>query len=109
MIIIHYGDISAARIKGHTKLLGQDVIIAHKLLKNSIDELNYILLSDKYLSKIKDKTKLKFWFNWEELRTGKEVYDYIGEVSYHYITLDEMEYMEDIPFVSLLKTNKKAT
>lgn len=108
-VIIHYGEISSARIKGHTKLLGQDVIIAHKLLKNSVNELNYILLSDKYLSKITNKKKLKFWFNWEELHTGKETYDYIGDVGYHYITLDEMEYMEDIPFVSLLKINKKAT
>lgn len=106
-IIIHYGNISVANIKGRTKLLGPDVIIAHKLLKNNIDEYNYVLLTDKYLAKIKDKNKLKELFHWEELRTGKEVYEYMGEVSYHYIALDEMKFMDDVPLIEALKTSKK--
>ncbi|MDB5120456.1 MAG: hypothetical protein JWN56_1674 [Sphingobacteriales bacterium] len=108
-IIIHYGYISVANIKGRTKLLGPDVIIAHKLLKNNIDEYNYVLLTDKYLAKIKDKTKLRELFHWEELRTGKELYEYIGEVCYHYISLDEMSFMKDVPLIEVLKLNKKTT
>lgn len=108
-IIIHYGNISVANIKGRTKLLGPDVIIAHKLLKNNIEEYNYVLLTDKYLAKIKDKTKLREWFHWEELRTGSELYEYIGEVCYHYISLDEMNFMKDVSLVEVLKINKKKT
>jgi hypothetical protein len=69
-----------------------------------------VLLTDKYLSKIKDKSKLKELFHWEELRTGKEVYEYMGEISYHYISLDEMKFMADVPLIEALKikNTKKA-
>ena len=106
-IIIHYGHISLSNIKGRTKLFGEDVIIAHKLLKNGVDELNYILLSEKYLSKVRDRQKLEQWFHWEELHSGSETYDYIGEVPYKYITLDEMPFMKDVELVHGLKPSKK--
>lgn len=106
-IIIHYGNISISNIKGRTKLLGEDVIIAHKLLKNTIPEFNYILLTHKYLSKVKDKNKLEKWFHWEELHTGCEQYEYIGEVGYHYITLDDMSFMDNVPLVPAMKASKK--
>jgi len=105
-IVIHWGRISLANIKGRTKLLGEDVIVAHKLLKNGIYELNYILLTEKYLAKVRNKQKLAQWFHWEEIHPGKEVYDYIGEVPYKYITLDEMPFMDDVELVPLMKTKK---
>ncbi len=103
-IIIHYGHISTANIKGRIKLLGTDVIIAHKLLKNAIEDYNYILLTDKYLSKIKDSQNLDQWFDWEKLRAGMEVYEYMGEVAYRYITLDEMTFMLDAKSSPALKS-----
>jgi len=103
-IIIHYGHISTANIKGRIKLLGTDVIIAHKLLKNAIEDYNYILLTDKYLSKIKDSQNLDQWFHWEKLRAGTEVYEYMGEVGYRYITLDEMTFMLDAKSSPALKS-----
>lgn len=106
-IIIHYGNISLANIKGRIKLLGEDVIIAHKLLKNNINELNYILLTEKYLSKVRNRKKLEQWFHWEELHSGFEEYEYIGEVPYRYITLDEMPFMSDVELMSGLKSSTK--
>ncbi|MDP2414144.1 DUF2652 domain-containing protein [Daejeonella sp.] len=108
-IIIHYGYISTANIKGRIKLLGTDVIIAHKLLKNTIVDYNYILLTDKYLSKIKDRQNLEQWFNWEKLRTGIEVYEFMGEVGYRYITLDEMSFIPDVKSATELMSNKKTS
>ena len=108
-IIIHYGHISTANIKGRIKLLGTDVIIAHKLLKNAIADYNYILLTDKYLSKIKDRQNLEQWFDWEKLRTGMEVYEFMGEVGYRYITLDEITFMLDVKLSPALRPNKKTT
>jgi len=102
--IIHHGYISTANIKGRIKLLGTDVILAHKLLKNSIEDCNYILLTDKYLSKIKDSQNLDQWFHWEKLHTSMEVYEYMGEVGYHYITLDEMTFMLDVKSSTALKS-----
>lgn len=107
-IVIHYGHISLSNIKGRIKLLGEDVIIAHKLLKNGIYELNYVLLTEKYLSKVRNKQKLEQWFHWEEIRPGKEVYDYIGEVPYKYITLDEMPFMDNVELVPLMKVKRSS-
>lgn len=106
-IIIHYGHISLANIKGRIKLLGEDVIIAHKLLKNSVNEYNYILLTEKYVSKIQNKKNLSEWFHWEELVPGMESYEYIGDVKYFYISLEKIESMTDI--ISQLKPHKKKT
>lgn len=106
-IIIHYGRISTANIKGRTKLLGEDVIIAHKLLKNTIPDYNYVLLTEKYLSKIKDRDNLNQWFHWEELHTGTVTYEYMGTVDYRYITLDEMPFLQDTDFSAMVNPNKK--
>ena len=106
-IIIHYGQISLHNIKGRIKLLGQDVIISHKLLKNKIPDYNYILLTDKYLSKIKDRDNLQQWFHWEKLRSGMESYEFIGDVGYRFITLDEMDHLLDTEIASLFKPSKK--
>lgn len=108
-IIIHYGHISTANIKGRIKLLGTDVIIAHKLLKNAIADYNYILLTDKYLSKIKDRQNLEQWFHWEELRAGMEIYEFMGEVGYRYITLDDMSFIPNDTTAPESSLNKKTT
>jgi len=86
-IIIHYGDIMAANIKGRTKLIGQNVIIAHKLLKNGIQEGEYILLTKDYTDKIKGKD-ITQWFPWGPLKEGSESYEFIGEVAYYYIPFE---------------------
>jgi hypothetical protein len=86
-VIVHYGDIMAANIKGRTKLIGQNVIIAHKLLKNSIREGEYVLLTESYLDKLKGKN-ITQWFPWGELKEGSETYEYLGEVKYFYIPFE---------------------
>lgn len=108
-IIIHHGHISTSNIKGRIKLLGEDVIIAHKLLKNSIEDYNYILLTEKYLSRIQNRANLEKWFHWEKLHTGMESYEYIGDCKYRYITLDEIDFMSDLNLTPTLKPNKKIT
>ena len=86
-IIIHYGKISITKIEKRIKLLGEDVILAHKLLKNSITESNYILLTDNYTVKLRDKKTVKNWFNWEKLKRGSEDYEHFGLTHYSYISL----------------------
>ncbi|MBK0384178.1 DUF2652 domain-containing protein [Pedobacter sp. SD-b] len=88
-IIIHYGHINITKIQGRVKLLGEDVILVHKLLKNSIAVPCYILLTDNYLEKIRDKKVVKNWFNWEKLKRGKDKYDHFGVTYYSYIALPE--------------------
>lgn len=95
-IIIHYGEIISANIKGRTKLIGQNVIIAHRLLKNSIAESEYVLLTHDYLEKTKGNN-IRQWFPWGELKEGSETYEYLGKVNYSYIPFTTKEiFSEDI-------------
>jgi hypothetical protein len=89
-IIIHHGQIMAANIKGRTKLIGQNVIIAHKLLKNSIKEGEYVLLTQDYIDKVKGKD-IAAWFPWGEVKQGSETYEYLGQVKYSYIPFEIKE------------------
>lgn len=94
-IIVHYGEISLANIKGRTKLIGEDVIITHKLLKNSIEENEYILLTQNYLDKIRKKD-VSSWFHWDDLKKSSDIYDHIGEVEYWYIPFGEEAAISDV-------------
>ena len=102
-IVIHYGRIMAANIKGRTKLIGQNVIIAHKLLKNSIKEGEYVLLTQDYIDKTKGKD-IGIWFPWGKVMHGSETYEYLGEVKYSYIPFEITKMFSDKP-----KTGKKTS
>jgi hypothetical protein len=67
-------------------LLGEDVIIAHKLLKNKIKDSEYILFTENYLKKTRSTNTEKL-FNWAKFKEGCETYDFIGEVRYKYIKI----------------------
>ncbi len=86
-IILHYGkQISAVPIGKNIKLMGEDVILAHRLLKNKIPGDEYILLSEDLLSEYKDET-IERNFGWGELHDHDTKYKHIGEVNYSYINL----------------------
>lgn len=46
--IVHFGVINKIKIGKYNKLFGRDLIIAHRLLKNSLNQKEYILLSENY-------------------------------------------------------------
>jgi hypothetical protein len=48
-LIAHYGPLSEYTIGRFTKLYGTSVIEAHRLLKNSIDGDEYVIMTDKLL------------------------------------------------------------
>lgn len=91
-IIIHFGKVIKTRIHNRVKLIGEDVIVVHKLLKNGIPESEYILVTDAYLKKIKFNTNDTL-FDWSKLTQCSESYDYIGEVHYRYIPVDVEKYL----------------
>ena len=88
-VIVHHGQVTPTKIGKRTKLMGEDVILAHKLLKNSVVDPCYILLTQKYLAKLKDKKVVKTWFNWDRLKHGKDEYEHFGIVEYAYISLPD--------------------
>ena len=88
-IIVHFGRVSVAQIRQFTKLMGRDVIVVHRLLKNNITGTEYILLSDGYLD-TQDPAELARGFSWTRLLRGTCVYDYLGEVCYRYAYLSPL-------------------
>jgi hypothetical protein len=81
-IIAHYGQAQSYKVKDHDKLIGKDVIVVHRLLKNNVPENEYLLLTDSVLQN--NSAEIKGWFR---LEPGHDTYDEIGKVGYGYSTL----------------------
>ena len=85
-IVVHYGRVAITQIREHTKLMGKDVIVAHRLLKNEIKGEEYVLLTEDYL-RTQPQEKLKPCFSWTQLQSGVSQYEHLGEVHYKYAFL----------------------
>ena len=89
-IVVHYGkEIGSVQIGKNIKLLGEDVIIVHRLLKNHISQHEYLLLSKVLMDQYKDET-IDRNFGWGELKEGDDKYKHIGIVNYSYINLEPL-------------------
>lgn len=83
-IVVHYGNALFYNIGKFEELSGLDVIIAHVLLKNSVKENEYLLVSQQALDKLPTLQKL-------ENTKIVEKYDDIGEIHSHLIKPTELE------------------
>ncbi|XMO87360.1 DUF2652 domain-containing protein [Algibacter sp. AS12] len=89
-IILHYGnEIDTVQIGKHIKLMGEDVIVAHRLLKNKVPKDEYLLISENLFSQY-DMNELDNKLYWGELKKGKNVYEHLGEINYTYIDLETL-------------------
>ncbi|GAL84824.1 hypothetical protein MYP_2052 [Sporocytophaga myxococcoides] len=93
-IIVHYGCITTTEIKGMLKLVGPDVILAHRILKNNVKEKEYLLMTDQYLL-TQNEDIIKNSFTWSKLRSGYKTYDYIGKVHYKFLSLSHLKEVID--------------
>ena len=76
-IVLHLGkQVSAVPIGKNIKLMGEDVIIAHRLLKNKVPIDEYILLSENLLSEYKDHI-IDRNFGWGKLHDRETEYEHI--------------------------------
>ncbi|HEA30117.1 MAG TPA: DUF2652 domain-containing protein [Leeuwenhoekiella sp.] len=86
-IILHFGkEIGMVPIGTHIKLMGEDVITAHRLLKNNLDISEYILITDALLSQYSEE-EIKINCDWCTLRKSQMDVEHLGIVKYHYIDL----------------------
>jgi hypothetical protein len=98
--ITHVGETQEVNVNKFNKLIGSDLILAHRLLKNSIKSDGYLLLTDSYLAQtIVDKEKLD---DWVRISSNIENVDKFGEVSSKYIELTPL--LSKIP--EFLKSEK---
>ncbi|GAB3830360.1 DUF2652 domain-containing protein [Hymenobacter jeollabukensis] len=85
-IIGHYGRVSVADIREFRKLLGRDVIVAHRLLKNNVVGSEYVLLTEGYLN-TQQPAEVARCFAWTRLQPSATRYDYLGDIRYFYAYL----------------------
>lgn len=89
-IILHFGEkISAVQIGKNIKLMGEDVITAHRLLKNKVPYDEYILLSENLLEQYGEEAHEQN-FNWGRLHKKDTAFEHIGPISYNYINLEPL-------------------
>ncbi|MGH8959075.1 MAG: DUF2652 domain-containing protein [Acidimicrobiia bacterium] len=73
-IVAHHGQVATQRIAGRSELVGSDVIVIHRLLKNSISEPAYLFITDSCMAKTElEPTQLGF-------RRHIEEFEHVGEV-----------------------------
>ena len=85
----HFGTLKEIAISSFNKILGSDVILAHRLLKNNVANNEYILFTDSYL-----KTQIEFNSSKLEsldLKENIEEFENFGTVKTQYLTLSHLK------------------
>jgi len=68
--IAHHGSVIRHKIAGREELVGSDVIVAHRLLKNTVPSKEYLLLTDAVLERLPDERRERFTLHREEFDVG---------------------------------------
>jgi hypothetical protein len=87
-VITHYGEFTGYSVRNFNKLIGKDVILAHQLLKNNIEQHEYWLVTNDIVEDVKP-APFADWMNWKTSRQQTEN----GEVLFHYTQLADLKYM----------------
>lgn len=86
-IILHFGEeIGVVPVGKLIKLMGEDVIVAHRLLKNDVPFDEYILISDDLMKQYENGIEHKN-FERGDIKKGDMHVEHVGTVRYHYINL----------------------
>jgi hypothetical protein len=89
-VITHYGEFTTYNVKNFSKLIGKDVIVAHQLLKNDIEQHEYWLVTDNLLRDT-PPAGLAQWMKWDASAKQTET----GRIPFHYTQLTRLR--EDLP------------
>jgi Protein of unknown function (DUF2652) len=85
-VITHYGEFTGYNVKNFSKLIGKDVIVAHQLLKNDIDQHEYWLVTKSLLPN-DPPADLTQWMKWAS--SAKQTEN--GEIPFHYAQLSPLK------------------
>jgi len=83
--VVHYGPLAEMKVGRFIKQSGTDMIVAHRLLKNSIDSSEYLLITEKLLLEVQDSSQ----YDEREWVRASDKYNSIGEVNYQFMSLNE--------------------
>jgi hypothetical protein len=85
-VITHYGEFTGYQVKDFNKLIGKDIIVAHRLLKNDIDNDEYWLVTDS-LTSDKSLPEPAGWIKWADgIKKTDE-----GTISFRYVQLGQLK------------------
>lgn len=101
-LITHYGEFTGYNVHTFNKLIGKDIIVAHELLKNEIEDHEYWLVTQNLL---KDGRADSF-ADWMEWNTGiKKTQN--GNIAFHYTPLRHLKNeVKADPFVQTALTDR---
>jgi hypothetical protein len=85
-VITHYGEFTGYNVKNFSKLIGKDIIVAHQLLKNDIEQHEYWLVTDSLIKGADAKTGLPSWIDWNSSVRETEN----GVIPFKYTPLSEL-------------------
>ena len=85
-VITHYGEFTGYNVKNFNKLIGKDIIVAHQLLKNDIDQHEYWLVTDG-LGGDKISENLPAKLNWNKSSKQTET----GTIPFQYTQLSHLK------------------
>lgn len=85
--VAHGGQIGFVELKNIRKPHGEDVILVHRLLKNNIENHEYLLLSEGLNLQAGAES---FEQDWAVLTPGQSSYDDVGTLNYQYVALESL-------------------
>jgi hypothetical protein len=89
-VITHHGEFTGYNVKNFSKLIGKDIIVAHQLLKNDIEQHEYWLVTDGLMQN-RSQENLPEWVNWNS--SAKQTDN--GQVPFQYTQLGPLK--ENMP------------
>ena len=82
--VVHQGEVAEQRVKRHVELAGFDVILVHRMLKNSVPVVEYVLMTDPVAACLDESMR-------GLCKPLLHDFEGIGETSTHYIDLATSE------------------
>ena len=84
-VISHYGEFTGYNVKNFSKLIGKDIIVAHQLLKNDIEQHEYWLVTEGLMKN--ESPELRPWMNWNTSMKQTDT----GQIPYQYTQLSPLK------------------
>ena len=95
-MVAHFGSAGTMKVKDHLKFIGKDIIIAHRLLKNSVTDPEYLLVTQATISTLAPTDG-----SLDTFANGANAYDDLGTIEYRVKSLsgylDEVRVEPPIP------------
>jgi hypothetical protein len=85
-VLTHYGEFTGYTVKNFYKLIGKDVIVAHQLLKNDIEQHEYWLVTQSVVPG-EPAVDLAGWMKWNSSARQTET----GKINFHYAQLSDLK------------------